>query len=143
MHELVRALSSEQILDRSKEVPRTKIRPGATVRVHFRIVEGKRERLQPFQGVVIRVREGMSDANFTVRRVGAHGVGVERTFPFHSPRLAEVEVLRQGHVRRANLYYLRDRTGKSARLRERRRFKMGPDEGATAEGGAQESATDE
>jgi len=141
MHELVRALSSEQLLDRPQAVPRTKIRPGATVRVHFRIVEGKRERLQPFQGVVIRVREGMSDANFTVRRVGAHGVGVERTFPFHSPRLAEVEVLRQGHVRRANLYYLRERTGKSARLRERRRFRMGPDEGAAD--GAQESATDE
>jgi large subunit ribosomal protein L19 len=111
------------------------------VRVHFRIVEGKRERLQPFQGVVIRVREGMSDANFTVRRVGAHGVGVERTFPFHSPRLAEVEVLRQGHVRRANLYYLRDRTGKSARLRERRRFK-GLEE-ATGDGGMAEPASDE
>jgi large subunit ribosomal protein L19 len=127
MHQLVRALSSEQQLERSKEVPRDRIRPGATVRVHFRIVEGKRERLQPFQGIVIRVREGLGDANFTVRRIGAHGVGVERTFPFHSPRLAEVEVLRQGHVRRANLYYLRDRTGKSARLRERRRFKVALD----------------
>jgi large subunit ribosomal protein L19 len=123
MHELVRALSSEQLLDKGDAVPRAKIRPGATVRVHFRIVEGKRERLQPFQGVVIRVREGMSDANFTVRRIGAHGVGVERTFPFHSPRLELVEVLRQGHVRRANLYYLRGRTGKSARLREKRHFR--------------------
>jgi large subunit ribosomal protein L19 len=88
----------------------------------------------------------MSDANFTVRRVGAHGVGVERTFPFHSPRLAQVEVLRQGHVRRANLYYLRDRTGKSARLRERRRFRMGPDEGAATEAPAaraDDSAADE
>jgi large subunit ribosomal protein L19 len=123
MHELVRALSSEQLLDKGDSVPRAKIRPGATVRVHFRIVEGKRERLQPFQGVVIRVREGMSDANFTVRRIGAHGVGVERTFPFHSPRLELVEILRQGHVRRANLYYLRGRTGKSARLREKRHFR--------------------
>ena len=123
MHELVRALSSEQLRDLGDAVPRSRIRPGATVRVHFRIVEGKRERLQPFQGVVIRVREGMSTANFTVRRIGAHGVGVERTFPFHSPRLELVEVLRQGHVRRANLYYLRGRTGKSARLREKRHFR--------------------
>lgn len=132
MHELVRALSSEQQLTRESDIPAKAIRPGATVRVHFRIVEGKRERVQPFQGVVIRVREGKSDANFTVRRIGAHGVGVERTFPTHSPRLEKVEVLRQGHVRRANLYYLRDRTGKSARLREKRRFRHAALEGTDA-----------
>jgi len=120
MHDLVKSLSAEQRKDRPKAVPTERIKPGATVRVHFRIVEGRRERVQPFQGTVIRVREGLSDGNFTVRRVGAHGVGVERIFPFHSPRLEKVEVMRQGHVRRANLYFLRDRMGKSARLRERR-----------------------
>jgi large subunit ribosomal protein L19 len=122
MHELVRALDAEHILERAA-VPTRDLRPGATVRVHFRIVEGRRERVQPFQGVIIRVRPGAADANFTVRRVGAHGVGVERTFPMNSPRLEAVEVLRQGHVRRANLYYLRELTGKSARLRERRRHR--------------------
>lgn len=123
MSDLVRALEHEQLLDRPKQVPIAELRVGDTVRVHFRIVEGKRERLQPFQGIVIRVRPGLADANFTVRRIGAHGVGVERTFPLHSPRLDHIEVLRHGHVRRANLYYLRERTGKSARLRERRMSK--------------------
>ena len=122
MHELVRALETEQLKDRPA-VPAKELRPGTTVRVNFRIVEGTRERVQPFQGVIIRSRPGAADANFTVRRTGAHGVGVERTFPVHSPRLESVEVLRRGHVRRANLYYLRDRTGKAARLRERRRYR--------------------
>ena len=121
MSELVRSIEYEQLKDRPNEVPIGTLRPGDTVRVHFRIVEGKRERLQPFQGVVIRVRPGLSDANVTVRRIGAHGIGVERTFPLHSPRLDNIELLRHAHVRRANLYYLRDRTGKSARLREKRR----------------------
>jgi large subunit ribosomal protein L19 len=122
MHELIRALDAENTNPR-KSVPVRDLRPGATVRVNFRIVEGKRERIQPFQGVIIRVRPGAADANFTVRRTGAHGVGVERTFPINSPRLDSVDVIRQGHVRRANLYYLRELTGKSARLRERRHFR--------------------
>lgn len=122
-HELVRSLELESILDRPDKVPVDELRVGDTVKVHFRIVEGRRERTQPFQGIVIRVRPGGPDANVTVRRTGAHGVGVERTFPLHSPRLEHLEVLRHGHVRRANLYYLRERTGKSARLREKRRFK--------------------
>jgi large subunit ribosomal protein L19 len=96
------------------------IRPGDTVRVHARIVEGNRERVQVFQGTVIRLRGGGANRNFTVRRVASHGVGVERTFLLHSPRLERVEVLRHGHVRRSKLYYLRDRKGKSARLREKR-----------------------
>jgi large subunit ribosomal protein L19 len=125
MSDLVRALEHDQLLDRPTQVPIKDLRVGDTVRVHFRIVEGKRERLQPFQGIVIRIRPGLADANFTVRRVGAHGVGVERTFPLHSPRLDHIEVLRHGHVRRANLYYLRDRTGKSARLREKRLGRAG------------------
>jgi len=96
------------------------IRPGDTVRVHTRIVEGDRERVQVFQGTVIRVRKGGANASFTVRRIAAHGIGVERTFPLNSPRLEKVEVLRHGHVRRARLYYLRERRGKAARLKEKR-----------------------
>ncbi len=97
------------------------LRPGDTVRVHNRIVEGNRERIQVFQGVVMRVRRGGANASFTVRRIASHGVGVERTFFFHSPRVEKVEVLRHGQVRRAKLYFLRGRVGKKARLRETRR----------------------
>ncbi|MFQ5874535.1 MAG: 50S ribosomal protein L19 [Dehalococcoidia bacterium] len=94
------------------------IQPGQTVKVHFKVVEGERERVQVFQGTVIRVRSGGPDANFTVRRI-SHGVGVERTFLVHSPRLQRVEVVRHGRVRRARLYYLRGRSGKAARIREK------------------------
>ncbi len=100
------------------------LQPGDTVRVHNRIVEGDRERVQVFQGVVMKLRGGGADASFTVRRIASHGVGVERTFAFQSPRVEKVEVLRHGHVRRAKLYYLRGRRGKAARLRERR--ELGP-----------------
>ena len=94
--------------------------PGDTVRVHARIVEGNRERVQVFQGVVMRKRGAGAKSNFTVRRVASHGIGVERTFVLSSPRLEKVEVLRHGHARRAKLYYLRERKGKAARLREKR-----------------------
>jgi large subunit ribosomal protein L19 len=96
------------------------LRSGDTVRVHNRIVEGERERVQVFQGTVMRLRKGGIHANFTVRRIAAHGIGVERTFLLNSPRVEKVEVLRRAHVRRAQLYYLRGRRGKSARLREKR-----------------------
>lgn len=96
------------------------LRPGDTVRVHNRIVEGDRERVQIFQGVVLGMHGGGANACFTVRRIAAHGVGVERTFAFHSPRVERVEVMRHGRVRRAKLYYLRARRGKATRLRERR-----------------------
>jgi large subunit ribosomal protein L19 len=95
--------------------------PGDTVRVFAKVVEGTRERLQAFEGVVIRRRSGGINENFTVRRIASHGVGVERTFLLHSPRIDRIEVLRNGHVRRAKLYYLRGRTGRAARIRERRR----------------------
>ncbi len=95
-------------------------RPGDRVRVHMRIVEGDRERVQVFQGTIIRLRSGGANANFTVRRIASDGVGVERTFLVHSPRVEKVEVLRHGRVRRAQLYYLRGRTGKAARLKEKR-----------------------
>ncbi len=94
-------------------------RPGDTVRVHVKIVEGEKERVQIFEGVVIRKRGEGARASFTVRRV-SYGVGVERTFPLHSPRLERIQVVKSGHVRRSKLYYLRERTGKAARLREKR-----------------------
>jgi large subunit ribosomal protein L19 len=93
--------------------------PGDTVRVQVKVVEGEKERIQAFEGVVIRKRgEGMR-ASFTVRRI-SYGVGVERTFPLHSPRLDAIQVIRRGHIRRSKLYYLRKLAGKAARLRERR-----------------------
>ncbi len=91
-------------------------RPGDTVRVMARVVEGERDRIQAFEGVVIRRRRGGMNSNFTVRRV-SHGVGVERTFPLYSPRLESVQVVRVGRVRRAKLYYLRKLVGKKARIR--------------------------
>ncbi len=97
--------------------------PGDTVKVSAKVVEGGRERTQVFEGVVIRIREGGADANFTVRRIASHGVGVERTFLYYSPRVEKVEVVRRGKVRRANLYYLRGLTGKAARIKEKGRIK--------------------
>jgi len=94
---------------------------GDQVRVHLRIVEGQRERVQVILGTIIRIRRGGNDANFTVRRIASHGIGVERTFLIRSPRIEKVEILRHSHVRRKNLYFLRGRTGKAARLREKRR----------------------
>ncbi len=92
--------------------------PGDTVKVSAKIIEGEKERIQVFQGVVISIRRNADGGNFTVRRV-AYGVGVERTFPFRSPRLDKVEVVRHGKVRRAKLYYLRGLSGKAARLKEK------------------------
>ncbi len=97
------------------------VTPGDTVRVHVRIIEGNRERIQVFQGTVIRKRKGGQDENFTVRRTASHGIGVERTFLFRSPRIEKIEVVRHGKVRRAQLYYMRNLSGKATRLRERRR----------------------
>ena len=94
-------------------------RPGDTVKVHVRVVEGNRERVQVFQGVVIRRSGGGLRETFTVRKI-SFGVGVERTFPLHSPSIAKLEVAQHGHVRRAKLYYLRDLRGKKARIKERR-----------------------
>ncbi len=94
------------------------VSPGDTVRVHTLIVEGEKERVQVFQGMVIRVRHGLN-GTYTVRRIASHGVGVERTFPFISQRVEKIEVLRHAKVRRARLYFLRGRTGKAARMKER------------------------
>ena len=94
-------------------------RPGDTVKVHVRVVEGNRSRIQVFQGVVIRRSGGGVRETFTVRKV-SFGVGVERTFPVHSPIIARIELVTQGAVRRAKLYYLRDRIGKAAKIKEKR-----------------------
>ncbi len=93
-------------------------RPGDTVKVHIRIIEGNKERVQVFQGVVLKRKRGTMNATFTVRKI-SHGVGVEKTFAFHSPRIEKVERVTQGRVRRSRLYYLRERRGKAARIRER------------------------
>ncbi len=109
-----------EIIDRDSlrdDVP--EFRPGDTVKVHVRVVEGNRERVQVFQGVVLR-RQGVgARETFTVRKV-SFGVGVERTFPVHSPTIARIEVLTHGDVRRAKLYYLRERSGKAAKVKEKR-----------------------
>ena len=111
---IIEILEKEQL---RSDIPQ--FAPGDTVRVHARIVEGTRERIQVFEGVVI-ARQGTGvRETFTVRRI-ASGVGVERLFPVHSPRIAKIEVTRRGIVRRAKLYYLRGRTGKAARIREKR-----------------------
>lgn len=95
------------------------IHPGDTIKVHARIVEGNKERIQVFEGTVIRVRKSAVDASVTVRRI-SHQIGVERTFLLHSPRVDRFEVVRRGDVRRAALYYLRNRTGKATRIKEKR-----------------------
>ena len=94
---------------------------GDTVQVHYRIIEGARERIQVFEGTVIKRQGGSINETFTVRRL-SYGVGVERTFPVHSPRIAEIKVLKRGKVRRAKLYYLRDRQGKAAKVKEKTNY---------------------
>ncbi len=107
------------------EIPKFNV--GDVVRVGVKVVEGSRERVQDFEGVVIRRRSGGLNENFTVRRIAAHGIGVERTFLLHAPRLDRIKVIRYGKVRRARLYYLRGRTGKAARIKEKR-FERKPTE---------------
>lgn len=111
----------ELIADITKDQLRTDhpdFRPGDTVRVHAKVVEGNRERIQVFEGVVIKRQNGGINETFTVRKI-SYGVGVERTFPLHSPRIDKIEVTRRGKVRRAKLYYLRNLRGKAARIKER------------------------
>jgi len=124
---VIQQLEKEQ---QKEKVPA--LRAGDTVKVHAKVVEGTRERIQVFEGTVIRVTGGGLRQNFTVRRV-THGVGVERTFMIHSPRIDKIDVLRHGDVRQGRLYYLRGKVGKEARIRERRRLIRG-DEGAAAAG---------
>jgi large subunit ribosomal protein L19 len=111
--DLIRSIETEQLRE---DVP--SFRPGDTVRVHVRVVEGAKERVQPYEGVVIKRRGGGLSETFTVRRV-AYGVGVERCFPVHLPRIQKIEVVKKGKVRRAKLFYLRKLSGKAARIKER------------------------
>jgi len=106
----IEAIEREQL---RSDVP--DFRPGDTVRVHVKVVEGEKERIQVFQGVVIRRSRGANRATFTVRKI-SYGIGVERTFPVHSPRLDKIEVVSHGQVRRGKLYYLRQLSGKAARI---------------------------
>ena len=113
MNEIIREIEAAQL---KAEVPA--FETGDTVRVYGKIKEGNRERIQVFEGTVIAMKHGGIQETFTVRRV-SYGVGVERTFPYHSPRIGRIEVVRHGQVRRAKLYYLRNRVGKAAKIVER------------------------
>ncbi|MBT9140137.1 MAG: 50S ribosomal protein L19 [Dehalococcoidia bacterium] len=112
--DIISQIEAEQM---KKDLPQ--IAPGDTVRVHVKVVEGTRERTQIFEGVVIKRQGGGLRETFTVRRI-SYGIGVERTFPLHSPKIERLEVVRHGIVRRAKLYYLRKLTGKAARIKEKR-----------------------
>ncbi len=113
MSNIIKELEKEQL---RSDLPALEV--GDTVRVFVKVIEGTRERLQNFEGVVIKIQGGGIRKTFTVRRV-SYGVGVERTFPYNSPRIGRIEVLRHGKVRRAKLFYLRDRVGKAAKVVER------------------------
>lgn len=113
MSKIIERINSEQL---RMDIP--DFRPGDTVKVHIRIIEGGKERVQIFQGVVIKRKRGSMDASYTVRKI-SHGVGVEKTFSDHNPRVETVELVTRGRVRRSRLYYLRNLTGKAARIRER------------------------
>jgi large subunit ribosomal protein L19 len=112
MHHLIQEITKDQL---RTDLP--DFRPGDTVRVHVKVIEGNRERIQVFEGVVIKRRGAGISETFTVRKV-SYGVGVERTFPVHTPKIAKLEVVRRGKVRRAKLYYLRQLRGKAARIKE-------------------------
>lgn len=113
--DIIRAIEAEQLKD---DIP--EFRPGDTLRVHVKVVEGEKERIQVFEGACIRRKHGGVRETFTVRKI-SNGIGVERTFPLHSHRIDKIEVATRGRVRRAKLYYLRERSGRAARIRERRR----------------------
>ena len=115
MNEIIRSIEAKQL-----RTDRPEIAIGDTARVWVKVVEGNRERLQAFEGTVIAKRNGGIRETFTVRRV-SYGIGVERTFPIHSPRVDHVEIIRHGKVRRAKLYYLRERQGKAAKIKEIKR----------------------
>ena len=115
---LIQQLEQEEISRLTQDKPIPEFAPGDTVIVQVKVKEGTRERLQAYEGVVIARRNRGLNSSFTVRKV-SHGEGVERVFPLHSPTVAEITVKRRGAVRRAKLYYLRDRSGKSARIREK------------------------
>lgn len=111
--DIIKELTQNQI---RTDLPELEV--GSTVKVHVKVVEGTRERIQVFEGTIIKIQHGGIQKTFTVRRI-SYGVGVERTFPVNSPKIAKIEVVRKGKVRRARLFYLRDRVGKAAKVKER------------------------
>jgi len=118
----IRAIEAEQMEknkenDKKIDFDRSKFKVGDTVKVHFKIIEGKNERIQVYEGLVIAMKNSQSGKTFTVRKI-SYGVGVERVFPLYSPRIAKVEVMRPGKVRRAKLYYIRKKIGKGAKIKE-------------------------
>ena len=115
---LLSEIEAEQVAKLTAERPVPEFAPGDTVRVHYKVVEGTRERIQVYEGVVIAKRNRGLNSAFTVRKI-SHGEGVERVFQTHSPAVADIKVKRRGDVRRAKLYYLRERSGKSARIKEK------------------------
>jgi large subunit ribosomal protein L19 len=122
---LLQEIEAEQVAKLTAERAIPEFQPGDTVRVSVKVVEGERERIQAFEGVCIARKNSGINSNFTLRKI-SYGEGVERIFPLHSPRITEIEVVRRGAVRRAKLYYLRGRTGKSARIAERDRGRPAP-----------------
>lgn len=114
--DLIRSIEQEQLKSEIES-----FNAGDTIKVHYRIKEGNRERIQVFEGLVIKRQGGSNRETFTVRKI-AYGVGVERTFPVHSPRIEKIEVTRQGKVRRAKLFYLRERTGRAAKVKEKKLY---------------------
>lgn len=113
--DLISLIETTQLKD-----DRPEFEPGDTVNVHLRVVEGDKERIQQYEGVVLQRRGSGSSETFTVRKISS-GIGVERIFPLHSPRIAKIDVVRRGRVRRSKLFYLRERAGKAARIKERMR----------------------
>ena len=116
MNEIIKSIEAEYL---KQDLPR--FGPGDTLKVHVKVVEGTRERIQIFEGVVIKIRGTGLSQTFTVRKT-AFGVSVERTFPMNTPKIAKIEITRRGKVRRARLFYLRERTGKKARVKEKNRY---------------------
>ena len=114
--DLIRSIEQEQL---KAEIPSFNV--GDTIKVHYRIKEGNKERIQVFEGIVIKRQGGSNRETYTVRKI-AYGVGVERTFPLHSPRVEKIELIRKGKVRRSKLFYLRERTGKAAKVKEKTNY---------------------
>jgi large subunit ribosomal protein L19 len=136
---LLQQIEREQVEKLAANRPVPKFEPGDTVRVMVRVIEGERERVQAFEGVCIARKNAGINSNFTLRKI-SYGEGVERVFPLYSPRIAAIEVVRRGVVRRAKLYYLRGRTGKRARIAERARSSTRPEPGRARQTVAPEAA---
>ncbi|MGH1479990.1 MAG: 50S ribosomal protein L19 [Geminicoccales bacterium] len=138
---VIQQLEQEQVTQLTSERPVPEFGPGDTVRVNVKVVEGTRERIQAFEGVCIARKSRGINSAFTVRKI-SYGEGVERIFPLYSPQIAEIQVVRRGRVRRAKLYYLRGRTGKAARITERRDDRPAKAKAAAAAANADKNAAD-